>query len=181
MKKHSFSKLEAINPNTLIVGVDIAKNIHWARFTNYRGIPLGKALKVSNNKAGFENILTTIKTVCKQNDLPKVILGPEPTGHYWKPLAHYLTGQAIKVVLINPYHTKRAKELDDNSPTKNDKKDALTIARLIRDGRFSQLYLPQDIFAELRVLSNTRCSLMKRQNALKNTIRAVLWMNTSPS
>jgi transposase len=116
MKKHSFSKLEAITPNTLIVGVDIAKNTHWARFTDYRGIPLGKALKVSNNKAGFKNILTTIKGVGKQNDLPNVILGLEPTGHYWKPLAHYLTSHKIKVVLINPYHTKKAKELDDNSP-----------------------------------------------------------------
>ena len=174
MKKQSFSKLEAITPNTLLVGVDIAKNTHWARFTDYRGIPLGKALKVSNNKAGFENILTTIKGVCKQKGLPKVILGLEPTGHYWKPLAYYLTSHGIKVVLINPYHTKKAKELDDNSPTKNDKKDALTIARLLRDGRFYQLYLPQDVFGELRVLSTTRVSLLKRQNAIKNTIRAVL-------
>lgn len=174
MKKHSFSKLAAITPDTLIVGVDIAKNTHWARFTDYRGIPLGKALKVLNNKEGFENILTTIKGVCKQHDLPKVILGLEPTGHYWKPLAHYLIKREIKVVLINPYHTKRAKELHDNSPTKNDKKDALTIARLLRDGRFSQLYLPQDVYSELRVLSTTRVSLLKRQNAIKNTIRAVL-------
>jgi transposase len=174
MKKHSFSKLGAITPTTLIVGVDIAKNVHWARFTDYRGTPLGKALKVLNNKAGFENILTTINGVGKQHDLSQVILGLEPTGHYQKPLAHYLTSQGIKVVLINPYHTKKAKEPDDNSPTKNDQKDALTIARLLRDGRYSQLYLPQDVFAELRVLSSTRGSLMKRQNAIKNTIRAVL-------
>ena len=174
MKKHSFSKLAAITPNTVIIGVDIAKNLHWARFTDYRGLPLGKALKVLNNKEGFENILTTIKDVCKQNGLDKVILGLEPTGHYWKPLAHYLTSHGIKVVLINPYHTKKAKELDDNSPTKNDKKDALTIARLIRDGRYYQLYHARDVYGELRVLASTRGSLMKRQNAIKNTIRAVL-------
>ncbi len=156
------------------MGVDIAKHVHWARLTDYRGIPLGKALKVSNNKEGFENILTRIKDLCKQHGLPKVILGLEPTGHYFKPLAHYLTGQGIKVVLINPYHTKKAKELDDNSPTKNDQKDTLTIARLLRDGHYSQLYLPQDIYAELRVLSNTRVSLLRRQNAIKNTIKAVL-------
>lgn len=53
MKKHSFSKLAAITPHTLLVGVDIAKNIHWARFTDYRGIPLGKAFKVLNNKIGI--------------------------------------------------------------------------------------------------------------------------------
>ena len=39
MKIHFFSKLAAITPNTLIIGVDIAKNTHWARFTDYRGIP----------------------------------------------------------------------------------------------------------------------------------------------
>ena len=76
--------------------------------------------------------------------------------------------------MVNPYHTKRAKELDDNSQTKSDKKDALTIAKLVRDGRYYQVYMPQDIFAELRVLSNSRISLMKRHNALKNTITAVM-------
>jgi len=174
MKKGSFSKLAAITPDTLLVGVDIAKNVHWARFTDYRGIPLAKALQVLNNKAGFEHILTRIQEIGKQHHLSRVILGLEPTGHYWKPLAHYLTGHEIKVVLINPYHTKKAKELDDNSPTKNDQKDALTIARLLRDGRYCQLYLPQDVYGELRVLSSTRVSLMKRQNAIKNSIRAVL-------
>ncbi len=55
-------------------------------YPDYRDRPWGKALKVSNNKEGFENILTTIKGVSKQHDLSKVILGLEPTGHYWKPL-----------------------------------------------------------------------------------------------
>ena len=41
-------KLEAVTPNTLVVGVDIAKEIQWARFVNYRGLELGKALKFRN-------------------------------------------------------------------------------------------------------------------------------------
>ena len=81
-------------------------------------------------------------------------MGMEPTGHYFKPLANYLILNKITIVMVNPYHTKRAKELDDNSPTKSDKKDALTIARLVRDGRYYEVYMPQDIFAELRVLSS---------------------------
>jgi transposase len=79
-----------------------------------------------------------------------------------------------RVVGINPYHTKKAKELDDNSPTKNDKKDALTVARLVKDGRFFNPYLPTDIYAELRTLANGRASVMKRSNAVKNTITAIL-------
>lgn len=167
-------KLEAITTSTLIVGVDIAKKLQWARFTDYRGLELGKAFKFKNDKNGFETILASIRTICKLKKLDKVIVGMEPTGHYFKPLANYLILNKITVVMVNPYHTKRAKELDDNSPTKSDKKDALTIARLVRDGRYYDVYMPRDVFAELRVLSNTRVSLMKRHNALKNTITTVL-------
>lgn len=167
-------KLEAITPSTLIVGVDIAKAVQWARFVDYRGLEIGKALRFQNDQIGFGNILASIITNCNQRKLNNVIVGMEPTGHYWKTLANYLMLQGIAVVMVNPYHTKRAKELDDNSPTKNDKKDALTIAKLVRDGRYYETYMPQDIYAELRVLSTARISLMKRRNALQNTITAVL-------
>ena len=174
MKNRNAQKLEAITPGTLIIGVDIAKELQWARFVDYRGMESGKALKFQNDKIGFNSILASIKAICKNKGLYDVIVGMEPTGHYWKPLANYLLMHGIAVVMVNPYHTKRAKELDDNSQTKSDKKDALTIAKLVRDGRYYEVYMPQDIFAELRVLSNSRISLMKRYNALKNTITAVM-------
>jgi transposase len=174
MKNRNNQKLEAITPKTLIIGVDIAKQTQWARFVNYRGLEIGKALKFQNDRNGFETILASIDAICKNKRLEDVIVGMEPTGHYWKPLANYLIVHGVTVVMVNPYHTKRAKELDDNSQTKNDKKDALTIARLVRDGRYYKVYMPQDIFAELRVLANSRISLMKRYNAIKNTITAVM-------
>jgi transposase len=174
MKSRGVEKLEAITQSTLVVGVDIAKETQWARFVNYRGLESGKALKFHNDKHGFDSILASIEAVCKSKQFDNVIVGMEPTGHYWKPLANYLIIHGIKVVMVNPYHTKRAKELDDNSQTKSDKKDALTIAKLVRDGRYYEVYMPQNIFAELRVLTNSRISLMKRHNALKNTITAVM-------
>lgn len=75
---------------------------------------------------------------------------------------------------MNPYATKQAKELDDNSQTKSDKEDALTIAKLVKDGRCFELYLPHDVYAGLRRLSTTRTGLNKRKNVLKNTITAVM-------
>jgi len=174
MINRNAQKLEAITPSTLIVGVDIAKELQWARFVDYRGLEFGKAFKFRNDKNGFESILASIEANCKNKGLNNVIVGMEPTGHYWKTLANYLIMHGITVVMVNPYHTKRAKELDDNSPTKSDKKDALTIAKLVRDGRYYEVYMPQDVFAELRVLTTSRTSLMKRRNAIKNTITAVL-------
>ena len=168
-------KTLAIKPNTLIVGVDIAKNYQWARFVDYRCIEHDHAIKFKNNKGGFELILARIREICKQEKFKNVIVGMEPTGHYWKAFANWLEKQkGITVVLVNPYATKQAKELDDNSQTKSDKKDALTIAKLVKDGRYFELYLPHDIYAELRGLSTTRNSLNKRRRALKNTIIAVM-------
>lgn len=177
MKKqnHSNEKLEAVTLKTLVVGVDIAKHNQWARFVDCRGIEHGKALKFENNKNGFHLILTRIYEICKTEGFNNVIVGMEPTGRYWKAFANFLLKQAkITVVLVNPYHTKKAKELDDNSQTKSDKKDALVIARLVKDGRYFETYLPHDVYAELRGLTTTRTSMNKRKKAIKNTITAVL-------
>lgn len=174
LKERLNAKLEAITFTTLIVGVDIAKKNQWARFVDCRGIEHGKALKFENNKYGFEKILTTISDICNKEGFSKVVIGMEPTGHYWKPFANYLIKHDKCVVLVNPYHTKQAKELDDNSQTKSDVKDALTIARLVKDGRYFETYLPHDIYAELRGLTATRTSINKRKKAIKNTIIAVM-------
>lgn len=174
-KNHSNKKLEAITFKTLVVGVDIAKHNQWARFVDCRGIEHNKALKFENNRNGFNAILTRIYEICKNENFSKVIVGMEPTGHYWKAFANFLLKQAkITVVMVNPYHTKKAKELDDNSQTKSDKKDALTIARLVKDGRYFETYLPHDVYAELRGLTTTRHSMNKRKKSIINTITAVL-------
>ena len=168
-------KLLAITTDTLVVGVDIAKNYQWARFVDFRGMEHDRALKFKNSKGGFEIILARIRDICKKENFSKVIVGMEPTGHYWKAFANWLEKQeGIQVVLVNPYATKQAKELDDNSQTKSDKKDALTIAKLVKDGRYFELYLPHDVYAQLRGLSTARTGLNKRKSAIKNTIRAVL-------
>ena len=59
------------------------------------------------------------------------IVGCEPTGHYWFPLARNLKEKKIKLVTVNPYHVKQLKELDDNSPKKTDQKDPKMNASII--------------------------------------------------
>ncbi|MCL1875096.1 MAG: IS110 family transposase, partial [Synergistaceae bacterium] len=177
MKNRNNQHLKEITDTTLIVGVDIAKSVHWARFVDYRGVEIGKAISFKNDQQGFKSILARINEICKKkalSQLDRILFGMEPTGHYWKPLANHLIDLGYKVVGVNPFHTKKAKELDDNSPTKSDKKDALTIARLVSQGRYFEPYLPRDIYSELRVLTNARVIIMKRFTAIKNTITAIL-------
>ena len=60
MKNRTNQRLEEITVGTLIVGVDVAKSVHWARFVDYRGVEHGKALSFQSNRQGFESIVTRI-------------------------------------------------------------------------------------------------------------------------
>lgn len=168
-------KFDAIENTDAIVGIDIAKNVHWAGIILPNGKEIKKSFSFHNNKKGFESLVETVKNVLTMLNFKKAIIGMEPTGHYWKSCARYLKKiEWIKVVTVNPFHVKNAKEFDDNCQTKNDKKDCMTIARLIKDARFFEPYLPEGIWAELRNLSNTRAELVRKQNAVKCRVIATI-------
>jgi transposase len=143
-------KISQIKPTTLIIGIDIAKDKHFARAQDDRGIEFGKRLIFENRIHGFQTLIDWVEKHQKQNNKNHVIFGVEPTGHYWLNLAYFLTAKGYDFVLVNPMHVKKSKELDDNSPTKNDTKDAKVIAQLIKDGRYSVPNLLDGIYAELR-------------------------------
>ena len=175
MTKSQNLKFNAIENTDAIVGIDIAKNVHWAGIILPNGKEIKKSFSFHNNRKGFESLVETVKKVLTMLNFKKAIIGMEPTGHYWKSCARYLKKiEWIKVVTVNPYHVKNAKEFDDNCQTKNDKKDCMTIARLIKDARFFEPYLPEGIWAELRNLSNTRAELVEKQSAVKNRLIATM-------
>lgn len=156
MKYKQNQRIQQINEFTLVVGADIAKHSHVARAQDFRGIELGKPLPFTNSRDGFHRLLSWIRSLMNSFSKQHVVFGMEPTGHYWMALAQFLRTEGIQVVLVNPLHVKRSKELDDNSPTKNDVKDARVIAQLLKDGRYSEPQVPQGIYAELRVGMNMR-------------------------
>lgn len=80
-------KLAMITSNTLIVGIDVAKKTHWARMINYQGVQQSRSFSIKNNIDGFESLEAKILDVKQKGGFENVIVGMEPTGHYWKPLA----------------------------------------------------------------------------------------------
>ena len=175
MSKSQDLKFEAIENTDAIVGIDIAKNTHWAGVILPNGREIKKSFSFNNNKKGFESLVEQIKKILTMYNFKRVIIGMEPTGHYWKSCARYLKKiEWIKVVTVNPKKVKDSKELDDNCQTKSDKKDCITIARLIKDARYFEPYLPEGVWAELRNLSNTRAELVRKQNAVKNRLIATM-------
>lgn len=149
-------KIAQITSQTLIIGVDIAKFKHVARAQDFRGLEFGAPFYFENTDSGFDGFQAWIEQLTHKHDKGHAIVGMEPTGHYWLNLAHFLKEQAVKFVVVNPMHVKKSKELDDNSPTKNDVKDARVIAQLVKDGRYAEPNIPQGVYAELRVAKKIR-------------------------
>ena len=165
-------KISQVTETTLIVGVDIGSETNFARTFNWRGQELSKKVfRFSNSLEGFQSFLAYLGTYAEAIAAEQVIVGCEPTGHYWFNLARYLEGNNIKLALVNPYHVKQIKELDDNSPKKTDLKDPKTIAKLVVDGRYSYPYLPEGIYADLREAVSSRERIVKELNAITNRIR----------
>jgi transposase len=150
------SKIRRITDSTLVVGADIAKKVHVARACDVRGVELGSPLTFQNGRRGFRGLLNWMRSLMEEHSFDNVIFGVEPTGHYWMNLAQFLRREGVHVVVVNPFHVKKTKELEDNSPTKNDRKDARVIALLVKDGRYSEPNIPEDIYADLRVGMNER-------------------------
>lgn len=176
MNYNQNEKIMQITDKTLVIGIDIAKERHVARAQDFRGIQLGKPLYFCNNFEGFEKLLSWAKEISIENSKEISIVGMEPTGHYWLPLAYWLMNKGVKVAVVNPAHVKKTKELDDNSPTKNDVKDARVISRLVESGRYSEPNLPEGIYAELREGMNMYEQLSKDLNAVQ--CRVHQWLDS---
>lgn len=167
-------KFALITPSTLCVGIDVAKQRHVSRCVNFRGESLSKPFQFENTKEGFRRLLDSLRSLMKNSGCTEILVGMEPTGVYWLPLAYWLQRQGIKVVQVSCLAVHRSKELDDNSPTKNDNKDALVIARLVKDARFTEVHLPQGDYADLRNLTILRGQLKEKKKQLLCQIRAWL-------
>jgi transposase len=154
--------IERISDRHLVVGVDIAQQVHVARAVSYRGIVVGNPLSFENNEVGFTRLLEWINELKAGKNFDKAIVGMEPTRHYWINLSKWLYEQNIDVVTVNPHLVKKNKENRDNTQSKSDKKDALVIADMVKKGYYAFIRLSSEPFEKLRVLMANCDVIVKR-------------------
>ncbi len=80
----------------------------------------------------------------------------------------------MRIVSVLPAHTKKAKELDDNSPNKSDQIDAALISRLTGEGRFVPFPFLSDDLARLKLLIMQRHRLTVEATRYKNRLQGML-------
>ena len=175
MNKIETKKQRIVNDRTLIVAIDIGKTTD----TGYCRCPSGeecKPFEFLNNADGFKKLWDRICWMKTSHHLEEVVVGFESTGAYGEPLVHYLRQKPVKLVQVNPMHTKRMKELQGNSPGKTDRKDPKVIADIIGLGHALSVVIPEGAAAELRRLTLARERSIQRRTALYNQLQDLVFI-----
>lgn len=170
-------KISFISDDMLIVGCDIGSEVHYVRAIDVRGRELSKgAFHFNNDAEGFESALDWALKLAAVNNKTQIVMGLEPTGHYWFCLATWMISHGISVVQVNPYAVKQSKEIEDNSQLKDDRKDPKTIANLVKDGNFGMPYIPEGLYADIRRLSMFRDQLCEDRTRNLNRLHREMKM-----
>jgi len=168
-------KIKIINKKTMIAALDIGKAAHYA----YLRAPNGKDIKpfhFYNFRKDFDKFWIKLCQFKRDHALEDIVVGFESTGSYAEPLFHYLRKKPVKLVQINPMHSKRLKELTGNSPNKTDKQDPRVIADVISLGHALTLVVPEGPAAQLRRLTHARERALKRRTATINQLQDLIFV-----
>lgn len=164
-----------IQEDTLLVGIDIGMERNTAYCTNMSGNGT-KTIIFTHTREGYEKLMEYMLMMQRKLGCTGCLVGYEPTGPYGEPLIHYLIHKGVPLVQINPMHTKRLKELGDNSPLKTDKKDSRVITDIKRLGYTLNVVVPEGDAAELRRLMNLRDRHIDERVALMNYLRQLIFL-----
>ena len=175
MKSIKAEKIKTINEKTLMVALDIGKKVHYGYFRtpNHQDV---KPFPFYNTGQSFNKFWEKLCRFKNKHMLDEVVIGFESTGPYAEPIANYLRKKPVKLVQVNPMHTKRIKELTGNSPNKTDKKDPRVIADVISLGHSLTAVVPEGAAAQLRRLTHARERAMERRTAMKNQLQDLVFV-----
>lgn len=168
-------KCKRVNSQTMVVGLDIGKGSIYGYFRAPDGQEL-KSFEFSNSRQGVEKFWNKLCDFKQAHRLSEVVVGFESSGPYAEPIVHFLKQRPVQLVQINPMHSKRLKELTDNSPNKTDRKDPRVIADVIVLGHALTVVVPEGAAAHLRRLTQARERAVKDRTAMLNQMQDLLFV-----
>ena len=153
----------------IYIGIDVAKDKHDCFITNSDSEVLFKAFTIFNNLDGFNDLYQKIESV--MDDVTKVKVGLEATGHYSYNLLGYLIDKGLPTYVINPLHTNLYRKSLSLRQTKTDKVDARTIASMLMSDVNLKSYSDTSYHnEELKSLTRYRFDKVKERAKLKTSV-----------
>ncbi len=153
----------------IYIGIDVSKDKHDCFITNSDGEVLFNAFTIANNRDGFNELYQKIESVME--DVTKVKVGLEATGHYSYNLLGYLIDKGLPAYVINPLHTNLYRKSLSLRQTKTDKVDARTIASMPMSDVNLKSYSDTSYHnEELKSLTRYRFDKVKERAKLKTSV-----------
>ena len=173
MSRTLAKKLAQVKPGTLFVGVDLGLDRNVAVIINGSAQRLAK-FSFPHDQDGYDYFRQRLEKVRKRHQAPAVMVGMEPTNYFWKLLTSNLEQHQLAYRLVNPYTVKKHREGDQLDRSKDDVRDAFTIADLLRTGKFTETQLLHGRYAELReyasLYEQLRCEIARQKNRLRSAV-----------
>jgi transposase len=157
----------------LCVSLDIHKYFHVVMMHNALGEIVTPPFEIDIFQAGFDRLCQAIDEAVGRTNAQVVLVGMEPTGHYFENLARHLhhgPRSPRPVTLINSFAVSRNREQQMMRREKDDEIDVAAIGDLLRRGEGTPFQPIDGLYLEMQHLSRVRLSKVKMQTALKNQI-----------
>ncbi len=155
----------------LLVGIDVAKDKHYAFFGTAAGKTLLKRLVFENGLEGFQKLRVQAEAMKVQEGLKKVVFGMEPTGNYHKPLGEHLIRCGHQVVLVSGVAAHENRKTLDGRWDTNDTRDAANVADLVSQGKCLFYEFPVGAIQDLRNLLSLKRRLKRQEHGYRVRIR----------
>ena len=155
----------------LLVGIDVAKDKHYAFFGTATGKTFLRRLVFENNLEGFRKLLVQAEAMKVQGGLKKVVFGMEPTANYHKPLGEHLIRCGHRVVLVSGVAAHENRKTLDGRWDTNDTRDAANVAGLVSQGKCLFYEFPIGVLQDLRNLLSLKRRFKRQEHGYRVRIR----------
>ena len=156
----------------IYAGIDVSKDKHDCLVSDSDGLVLVAPFTISNNRNGFDDLLSKLKS-CSE-DLSNIKVGLEATGHYSNNLLEFLISLGLATIVINPLHTNLYRKSLSLRKTKTDKVDAYSIVTMLRTESLKSYSQTSYHVRELKSLTRYRFSLVQDLAKLKSSYSRLL-------
>ena len=153
----------------ILVGIDVAKDKHDCFISNSDGEVLFDVFTITNTMDGFSELYEKISSVAE--DLSKVKVGLEATGHYSYNILGFVLNKGLTTYVINPLHTNLFRKGQSLRKTKTDRIDARSIAlMLLTDSSIEPYSLTSYHNEELKSLTRYRFIKVQERAKYKTSV-----------
>jgi transposase len=152
------------------ISIDVHKHFHLVMIHDAYGQILEPAFRINIFRSGLEQLCAAIDSVAAAVDAQVLLIGMEPTGHYFENLARHLLDRYPHVRLVNSYAVKENRNQNMLRSHKTDEIDVCAIGDLVLRNRCFDYQPLQGAHLQLQQWVRYRKAKLKVRTMLRNQI-----------